>query len=168
MVRPGYVFAASLVTVQSVGTLSTPCRYGGELLGPVRFNHIETCTQEVCRTFRQKEDMAECITTLLSLDDILATLRAELASAQPREAASAADGGGQEKGGASTSTSVSRKAQDYTSLRDGLDLKKARRLITARESSIRAVKSSLKKVKERQEKLESETHMGASGVQEPV
>ena len=155
------MFVVSLVTVQSVGVLSTPCRYGGELLGPVRFNHIETCTQEVCRTFRQKEDMAECVTTLLSLDDILATLRAELASA-----ASAADGGGQEKGGASTS--VSGKAQDYTSLRDGLDLKKARRLITARENSIRAVKSSLKKAKDRQEKLESGTHMGASGVQEPV
>ncbi|KAJ2965908.1 hypothetical protein NUW54_g13960 [Trametes sanguinea] len=58
--------------------------YGGEMLGPARFDHIELCAREVCRTFRLKDDMATSIATLSSLDDILASLRAELASAPRR------------------------------------------------------------------------------------
>ncbi|KAH8087808.1 ribosomal protein S5 domain 2-like protein [Cristinia sonorae] len=100
--------------------------YGGEMLGPVRFSHIEKCAREVCRTFRQKEDMEECITTLTSLDDILATLRAELA----------------------LSTSTARKDQDYGALLESLDTKRAKRLIAARENSIKAVKLALQKCKE--------------------
>ncbi|TCD66738.1 hypothetical protein EIP91_000979 [Steccherinum ochraceum] len=120
--------------------------YGGELLGPARFSHIETCTREVCKTFRQKEDMDECITTLMSLDDILATLRTELSSTLPPRPTEDTD-----QNEASISTTVSRKTQDYTSLRDSLDLKKAKRLITARENSIKAVKVSLQKAKEKQD-----------------
>src|SRR5271154_5308489 len=52
-------------------------RYGGILLGPARFTHIETCAREVCRDFKRKVEVEEHISTLRSLDDILADLRAE-------------------------------------------------------------------------------------------
>lgn len=90
--------------------------------------------------------MDECITTLTSLDDILATLRTELSSIRPPRPTTDA-----ENNVASTSTTVSRKSQDYTSLRDSFDLRKAKRLITARENSIRAVKASLQKAKEKED-----------------
>ena len=67
-------------------------RFGGEMLGPVRFDHIETCAREVCHTFRLKDDMATSIATLTSLDDILASLRAELASLTGKPKAPLADG----------------------------------------------------------------------------
>ncbi|THH33098.1 hypothetical protein EUX98_g1119 [Antrodiella citrinella] len=110
--------------------------YGGEMLGPIRFSHIETCTREVCRMFRQKDDMEEAITTLNSLDAILSGLRAELSTISSSLS--------------TESTSTARKSQDYSPMRDSLDLKKAKRLITARENSIRAVKSSLSKAKGQQ------------------
>ena len=55
-------------------------RYGGTLLGPVRFTHIENCTREVCQKFKAVEEVRECIDTLRSLDAQLADLRAQLAS----------------------------------------------------------------------------------------
>ncbi|KAG6381948.1 hypothetical protein JVT61DRAFT_572 [Boletus reticuloceps] len=58
------------------------CRwFGGTLLGPVRFTHIETCAREVCRRFKKIEEMDECVQTLRTLDDLLAALRAELTMA---------------------------------------------------------------------------------------
>jgi len=38
--------------------------YGGTLLGPARFSHIETCAQEACRAFKRKEELDERISTL--------------------------------------------------------------------------------------------------------
>lgn len=52
--------------------------YGGIMLGPARFEHIETCAREVCRAFKLKQDMDECITVLTALDDELSKLREEL------------------------------------------------------------------------------------------
>ncbi|KAF9243162.1 ribosomal protein S5 domain 2-type protein [Melanogaster broomeanus] len=97
--------------------------FGGTLLGPVRFTHIETCASEVCRKFKKVEEMEECIQTLKTLDDLLAVLRAEL------------------------DTMISDKTPDYSIIQQGLDLTKAKRLIHARESAIKNVKMLIAKRK---------------------
>ena len=110
------------------------------MLGPARFDHIETCAREVCRTFRLKDDMATCVATLTSLDDILASLRAELTSINATKLASEA----------TPTTSVATKkptSNSYAALEESLDIAKAKRLITARENSIQSVKQALKKAR---------------------
>ncbi|EJF56820.1 ribosomal protein S5 domain 2-like protein [Dichomitus squalens LYAD-421 SS1] len=116
--------------------------YGGEMLGPVRFEHIETCAREVCRTFRLKDDMVTCVATLTSLDDILASLRAELASVTARKTSSEPT--------SSQSAAKRSTAKPYATLEESLDIAKAKRLITARENSIKSVKQALKKARERE------------------
>jgi len=118
------------------GIHTTPVRFGGTLLGPVRFTHIETCASEVCRRFKKMEEMEECVQTLRTLDDLLATLRAELAAA--RESGSAQDSSG---------ITNSRKVPNYRTMQDGLDLTKAKRLIHARECAIEATKTLIEKYK---------------------
>ncbi|CAK5281838.1 unnamed protein product [Mycena citricolor] len=95
--------------------------YGGVMLGPARFSHIETCTVEVCREFRRREEVSEALSTLNTLDDILKQLRTELAVLRQQSAG------------------TERKAAEYSSWIDQ-DLPKARRLIRARESAISTVK----------------------------
>jgi hypothetical protein len=95
------------------------------MLGPSRFTHIETCTLDVCREFKRKEEVRECLTTLQTLDDILAQLRAELAAVMNQPAPVA-------------------KTQDYSGWIDS-DLPKARRLIRAREGAITNVKELIAK-----------------------
>jgi len=65
-------------------------RYGGVLLGPVRFTHIEDCAREVCQFFKSYEEVEELIARLTALDDELADLRASLA----KRSARSEDGGG--------------------------------------------------------------------------
>jgi len=114
------------------------------MLGPVRFTHIEMCTRKVCQTFLRKEEIEGCISTLASLDDILATLRSELAAAQadPASASGVSDSTG-------TNASSSKSKTDYAALRGSLDVNKAKRLVTARENSIKSVKVSLRKAQEK-------------------
>jgi hypothetical protein len=118
-------------------------RFGGTLLGPVRFTHIETCASEVCRKFKKVEEMEECIQTLKTLDDLLTTLRAELQTHTPTITAE----------GATTSQSSALKARtkskppDYSIMQERLDLTKAKRLIHARESAIKSVKTLIAKSK---------------------
>ncbi|CCM03926.1 uncharacterized protein FIBRA_06078 [Fibroporia radiculosa] len=113
--------------------------YGGVMLGPVRFTHFETCAREVCRTFRLKDDITAALSTLTSLDDILASLRADLAALD--DSSNAIGGIGQ---------SQPKKSQDYTALEESLDVAKARRLIKARENAIKSVKAALRKGQEKQ------------------
>jgi hypothetical protein len=97
----------------------------------------------VCRSFKIKDELDDCITSLQSLDAILVTLRAELAelsdvaetdsSRTPIKADSAA----QRK----------IKAPDYSDLLISLDVKKARRLVVARENAIKSVKVMLARKK---------------------
>jgi len=105
-------------------------RYGGTLLGPARFTHIETCASEVCREFKRSEELRECLTTLQTLDDLLITLRTQLATLTTQSLT------------ASTSTPErNSKKLDYK----GLDVAKAKRLIQARESSLKSVKALIAK-----------------------
>ncbi|KAJ7244148.1 ribosomal protein S5 domain 2-type protein [Mycena haematopus] len=103
--------------------------YGGTMLGPARFSHIETCTLEVCREFKRTEEVKDALATLRSLDDILAQLRDDLAVLK----------------GETASAPV--KTPDYSGWIDW-DLPKARRLIRAREGAINSVKVLLSKHKQ--------------------
>ncbi|KAK7057545.1 ribosomal protein S5 domain 2-like protein [Favolaschia claudopus] len=103
--------------------------YGGTMLGPARFSHIETCTLEVCREFKRQEEVKEALATLRNLDDILAQLRDDLAASKGQ----AAPDSGPAKS----------KTPDYSGWIDW-DIPKARRLIRAREGSINSVKELLK------------------------
>lgn len=103
-------------------------RYGGILLGPARFTHIETCTAEVCGTFKREEELEDAISTLARLDDLLETLREELAEL-------------------TASDPPDMKKIDYSGWTTG-DLAKARRVITAREKSITSVKGLIDKHRE--------------------
>ncbi|KAG6335494.1 hypothetical protein ID866_3601 [Astraeus odoratus] len=122
--------------------------FGGTLLGPARFQHIETCASEVCRKFRKVEEMEECIQTLATLDDLLATLRTELDALNSKaDAAKSRSNAGEDTGGDATSGQTQKqklliaKTHDYSAMRDALDLTKARRLIRAREGAITSVKA---------------------------
>ncbi|KAI0359567.1 ribosomal protein S5 domain 2-like protein [Trametes cingulata] len=119
--------------------------FGGEMLGPVRFDHIEMCAREACRAFRLKDDVADAIATLNSLDDILASLRAELASLSAPPSSSE----GQEKEQNVTVITKERVRPSYAALEESLDIAKAKRLISARENSIRSVKQALQKARAR-------------------
>ena len=105
-------------------------RYGGTLLGPARFAHIETCASEVCREFKRSEELRECITTLKTFDDLLITLRAQLASLTTQSL--------------TTSASIPERNSKKTDYK-GIDVTKAKKLIQARENSLRSVKALISK-----------------------
>jgi len=115
------------------------------MLGPVRFTHIEDCAREVCQVFRVEDEMQDCISTLQSLDDILADLRGELATIN--EIASQPDRCSKSEAKFRPGT------KDYSGLRKGLDIAKARRQISARERAIESVK---KLISERREASSSD------------
>ena len=130
------------------------------MLGPVRFSHFETCTREVCRTFRLKDDIESDIATLTSLDDILASLREELAQMLAKKSSDPAASPNDDARDNAPLRSPSRvaaaggsispkKAPNYKDLRESLDVNKAKRLITARENSIKSVKNALKREKDK-------------------
>ncbi|KAG6857200.1 hypothetical protein H0H87_008266 [Tephrocybe sp. NHM501043] len=103
-------------------TLRLRDRYGGTMLGPARFSHIETCAAEVCQEFRRSEDLRECISDLMTLDAVLAGLRVEYNEASG--------------GRTGTIGNVTPTPKDYA----GLDFEKGKRLIKARENAIKSVK----------------------------
>lgn len=111
------------------------------MLGPVRFTHIQDCAREVCQVFRVEDEMQDCISTLQSLDDILADLRGELAKIK-EEADSQPDYRH------SKSEAGSHPAKDYSALRKSLDTAKARRQISAREKAIESVKKLINEQRE--------------------
>lgn len=88
--------------------------------------------------------MDECISTLTRLDDMLATLRQELSDlTQNTESAT---------GGSTSASDEIHNAEgrgsrqpDYTAVQRDLDITKARRLVGARESAVKSVKSLLSK-----------------------
>ncbi|KAG2750861.1 ribosomal protein S5 domain 2-like protein [Suillus brevipes Sb2] len=121
--------------------------FGGTLLGPARFTHIETCASEVCRAFKRVEEMEECISTLTRLDNMLASLRQELSDlTQNSELAMSGSTSAQAPSGENDSAEGRRSRQpDYTIMQRDLDITKARRLVGARESAVKSVQSLLSK-----------------------
>jgi hypothetical protein len=98
-------------------------RFGGTLLGPKRFTHIENCTHDACVRFKSVEEVQSYVERLLALDQTLTEKRATLAG----------DG-----------NTASSKLQDYSSLLATSDIAKARRLLKARESAIKSLEAILK------------------------
>ncbi|KAF8908045.1 ribosomal protein S5 domain 2-type protein [Mucidula mucida] len=97
--------------------------YGGTMLGPVRFTHIETCATEVCHAFKQQEELDEAVLMLSALDEELSSLRSQLNALN--------------EGGAASSTPKPPTYPEWTVA----ELAKAKRLVKARENAIRSVKS---------------------------
>ena len=113
------------------------------MLGPARFSHIETCAEEVCKKFKQNEELQDCITTLQTLDDMLAENREQLAALAQTTETSADGKVSSSTGNVSGTPSAARepKKMDYKTL----DVVKAKRLIQARENSIKSVKAAIAK-----------------------
>jgi hypothetical protein len=109
------------------------CRFGGIMLGPARFTHIETCAAEVCKHFKLQEDLKDCRTMLSSLDDILADLRSEFT--------------------ALTGKPSTHRTMDYDSIDD---LSKLRKLVIAREAAIKSIKTLIGKAKEQGDRSQGE------------
>ncbi|KAF9565613.1 ribosomal protein S5 domain 2-like protein [Agrocybe pediades] len=109
--------------------------YGGTMLGPARFSHIETCAAEVCKAFKHTEELQDCITTLETLDDLLAVHRENLASLTSHDASEESS---------STRTKPKGPSVKKPNYKD-LDLTKAKRLIKAREAAINSVKALIAK-----------------------
>lgn len=99
------------------------------MLGPIRFTHIEDCAREVCQIFRVEDEMQDCISTLKSLDDILADLREELANVKNADRQSP-----------DSKSKPHTAKKDYSALQKSQDMVKARRQISAREKAIESVK----------------------------
>lgn len=119
-----------------------PLRYGGELLGPARFDHISQCATEVARKFKDQEELLELKTLLESLDDILANLREEYKQLSTESKSSSQ---------ITTSTTESPPAIPIPTTRrpdyNLLDVAKAKRLVRAREGSISSVKALIAKLR---------------------
>lgn len=81
------------------------------------------------------EEMDECVQTLRTLDDLLVTLRTELAAARKQD------------GSGTGESSREKKVPDYRTMQDALDLTKAKRLIHARECAIKTTKVLIEKCK---------------------
>ncbi|EIW80384.1 ribosomal protein S5 domain 2-like protein [Coniophora puteana RWD-64-598 SS2] len=121
--------------------------FGGTMLGPVRFSHIEICAGEVCKRLRKTEEMEECLSTLRTLDDLLADLREEFAkmtepTPKPIDTSDAAQESLAPK---QPKAALRTKKPDYSSLESTMDLARARRLVTAREGAIKSVKTMIEK-----------------------
>jgi len=118
--------------------------FGGTLLGPARFQHIETCATEVCKAFKRTEELQDCVTTLRMLDDVLGERRKKLQAFKDKTASNADSPSilsttpTDELGAPSQTTP---KVVDYSKL----DISKAKRLINARESSIKYVTALVEK-----------------------
>ncbi|KAG7090540.1 hypothetical protein E1B28_009649 [Marasmius oreades] len=110
--------------------------YGGILLGPARFSHIETCSLEVCQSFKKKEQLDECILALNTLDDTLAELRRELAEL------SADDKDGDQH--SQSRNKPAPKKPNYAEMTES-DLPRAKRLVLARENAVTSVKKMIAK-----------------------
>ncbi|EIM24190.1 ribosomal protein S5 domain 2-like protein [Wallemia mellicola CBS 633.66] len=87
--------------------------YGGQMLGPIRFEHIKNLCKEVCDEMRNQEELREKVNTLTSLDDNITELRSKLG--------------------------MENKSQNY----DNLDNAKAERLIKARRGTLDVLKKKL-------------------------
>lgn len=148
------------------------------MLGSARFSHIETCAAEVCKAFKQTEELQDCVAALAMLDETLAELRRKLSAlktiadseptqdptrrsntdestkaTQPHDGSTEAEvslsqrksGGSSEKStpdltpNAFNRTEPLNQLQQKTAYAD-LDIQKAKRLIQARENSIKAVR----------------------------
>lgn len=131
-------------------------RYGGTLLGPSRFDHIETCTAEVCRAFKRSEELRESVTTLETLDVLLEGLREELRTLQqavpgtsnPESQSSPSPSKG--LSGQDGAEQTEKKKPDYSSI----DLTRARRLIKARENAVKWVKNSISELRNSKSSVE--------------
>ncbi|KAF8891776.1 ribosomal protein S5 domain 2-type protein [Infundibulicybe gibba] len=113
--------------------------YGGVMLGPTRFTHIETCTTEVCHEFKRTEELQDCKATLTTLDDLLTELRSELAQFTETDPKAAVN--------STPDPRVDHNQQDVTARvprqpnYSGMDVEKAKRLIRAREKLSKPSKS---------------------------
>ncbi len=105
-------------------------RYGGAMLGPIRFTHIEKCTLEVCHTFKMIEEIEECIVELKSYDETLVKLRAEIAALS------------------GTSSPQTRATEYEATLLNPPDLAKARRLLNARKGAMNGLQKTLESKKQ--------------------
>lgn len=94
------------------------------MLGPSRFNHIETCASDACKVFKSIDALDDDLTQLTLLDAELDDLRAQLKQppqSSPSSSASVGSGAVTEK---------------YAHLRASVDLKASAKLIAARQQSI--------------------------------
>ncbi|KAF6760228.1 ribosomal protein S5 domain 2-type protein [Ephemerocybe angulata] len=116
--------------------------YGGEMLGPARFDHIAECATEVAKKFKAQEELLELRSLLESLDVLLFDLRKEYQQLSA-EKVPPSDSTSSSTSAPAPKPTVTIKKPDYATL----DVTKAKRLIRAREGSITSVKSLIAKLR---------------------
>ncbi|KAG0146061.1 hypothetical protein CROQUDRAFT_657853 [Cronartium quercuum f. sp. fusiforme G11] len=116
--------------------------YGGTLLGPVRFEHIETCARDACKVFQSVDALDDDLVRLKDLDDQVDRLRFELNSFNsPNQTPSNP-----------SSSQINSNKYDY--LKDPIiDLKASAKLITARQQTIAVLQKLINKAKSKESSL---------------
>jgi hypothetical protein len=118
------------------------------MIGPARFVHIETCAREVCRDFKITDEMEDTLDALRTLDADLAQQRATLATladAPKPDAPAPAVADEPDTALLGKRKRPATEPPDYADLLASKDVKKARRLVTARENAVRSVKALIQK-----------------------
>jgi hypothetical protein len=151
------------------------------MIGPARFVHIETCAREVCRDFKITDEMEDTLDALRTLDADLAQQRATLATlvdAPKLDSGAPAVADEPDMALLGKRKRPATEPPDYADLLASKDVKKARRLVTARENAVRSVKALIQKrlderaaepaVDARELVTEDDPAVGAQGEPEPA
>ncbi|KAH9821050.1 hypothetical protein DFH28DRAFT_923489 [Melampsora americana] len=112
--------------------------YGGVLLGPARFDHIECCATDACKVFQSIDALDDDISRLTELDLQLSKLRIELKMiTDPSFVSTSSPSGSQPL------------SNPYQHLRNPVNLIGSAKLITAREKAITTLHKLIKEAKDK-------------------
>ncbi|QRW15336.1 thiamin biosynthesis protein [Ceratobasidium sp. AG-Ba] len=127
-------------------------RFGGTLLGPVRFTHIADCARAVCTAMYEKEKaeeraskVADLVAQLREWDTEVTELRTQIALLDAKESNEKKTDNRNDKEENKPSVPILLKHPDYTSVLNPPDVEKAERLLQARRRTVQSLKSALEK-----------------------
>lgn len=135
--RAGSTVLKVMESLQIIDAIVVVSRwYGGVLLGPARFDHIESCATDACKVFQSIDALDDDLSRLSELDLQLSKLRIELRTlTDPDFLPTSSPSGSQTK------------SDPYQHLRNPVNLIGSAKLITAREKAIATLHKLIKEAK---------------------